>query len=109
MKIQSVVFSFFVGKRWTILQFSLLFLLTLFSCAAADPLKQQTAHSGLGRWKNAVIQLEGAADSVSSHERSERWFELSHKLREGKISQDEFIKESQKIDKGLRDVRYLVV
>jgi len=83
-----------------------IFLIFLFACVSPNPAKQHHDHSELERWKNAVIQLEGVTDSVSSRERSQHLFELSDKLREGKISRDEFIRASQEIERGNRDKRY---
>ena len=81
-------------------------LIFLFACVSPNPAKQHNDHSELERWKNAVIQLEGATDSIPFLERSQRWVELSDKLREGKISSDEFIRASHEIDIGSRDIRY---
>jgi hypothetical protein len=91
-----------------LLYFLLIFCLSMasFSDATAQQEKEHNTDSVLERWKTAVIQLEVATDSVSAKDRAQRWFELCEKKREGKITQDEFIKESQTIDQGSKDMRY---
>lgn len=61
----------------------------------------------LEEWKKAVVHLECAADSISSDDRASQFFSLVEQLKNGEITQEEYIaKLSKDYNKGIRDIRY---
>jgi hypothetical protein len=57
-------------------------------------------------WKQAVVHLECAGDSLSSEEREKHWFEQIDRLQAGTITSDEYHDEMEKHTGKSRDRRF---